>query len=84
MSKFYILTVACGTQVGHAHYSRAAAFAEAEALIDELGERAAVEEYDEADVYGDTCSGDLPIAEGPLEHPLARGRRTGKAWIDTR
>ena len=80
MAKFYILTAACGTQVGHAHDSRTAAFAEAEALIDELGERASVEEYDVADVYGDTH----PVTEGPLEHPLARGRKIAKAWWDAR
>ena len=84
MGKFYILTVACGTQVGHVHHSRAAAFAEAQALIDELGERASIEEHDEADVCSDTHSGDLPIAEGPLEHPLARGRKIAKAWWDAR
>jgi hypothetical protein len=84
MAKFYILTVACGTQVGQVHHSRAAAFTEAEALIDELGERPSVEEYDEADVYGGTCAGDLQIADGPLEHPLARGRKITKAWVDTR
>ena len=84
MAKFYILTVAGGTQVGHVHHSRAAAFTEAEALLDELGERPSVEECDEGDVYGDTRSGDPQIAEGPLEHPLARGRRIAKAWIDSR
>ena len=84
MAKFYILTGACGTQVGHVHHSRAAAFMEAELLIGELGERASVEEYDEADVNGDTCSDDPQIAEGPLEHPLARGRKIAKAWIDAR
>jgi hypothetical protein len=84
MAKFYILTVACGTQVGHVHPSRTAAFAEAEALIDELGERASVEEYDEAGVYGGTCSAGLQIAEGPLEHPLARGRKIVKAWQEAR
>ena len=84
MAKFYVLTVACGTQVGHVHHSRAAAFKEAEALIDELGERASIEGYDEADVYEDTHFSEPPIAEGPLEHPLARGRKVAKAWWDAR
>lgn len=84
MAKFYVLTVACGTQVGHVHDTREGAFSEAEALIEELGERASVEEYDVADVYADTCAGDHPIAEGPLEHPLARGSNIARAWKDAR
>ena len=43
MAKFYVLMVSCGTQVGHVHNSRAAAFKKAESLIDELGERASTE-----------------------------------------
>ena len=84
MAKFYVLTVACGTQVGQIHHSRAAAFTEAEALIDELGERASVEEADKTDVNGDTHFSDPPVAEGPLEHPSARGRKIAKAWRDAR
>ena len=84
MAKFYILTVACGTQVGHVHDSRTPAFAEAEALIDELGERASVEEYDVADVYGDAHLSDPTVAQGPLVHPSAPGRKIAKAWWDAR
>ena len=52
MSKFYILVVIgvedqMDVQVGHVHDTREAAAAEAEALVEELGERPIVEEHDD-------------------------------------